>query len=68
MLGHMPLASISSELAYHIQRYAFDYMDAPVQRVTNRDVPLAYAPTLIEAVLPNVKRTIDAVKSVMYVK
>ncbi|HBH25612.1 MAG TPA: pyruvate dehydrogenase complex E1 component subunit beta [Cytophagales bacterium] len=63
-----PLASISSELAYHIQRYAFDYMDAPVQRVTNRDVPLAYAPTLIEAVLPNVKRTIDAVKSVMYVK
>ncbi|BDD03213.1 pyruvate dehydrogenase complex E1 component subunit beta [Aureibacter tunicatorum] len=61
-----PLASISTELTYHIQKHAFDYLDAPVQRITNRDVPLPYAPTLIEAVLPNVKRTIDAVKAVMY--
>jgi len=61
-----PLASISSELAYHVQRYAFDYLDAPVQRVTSRDVPLPYAPTLIEAILPNVKRTIQAAKQVLY--
>ncbi|MEJ8802694.1 pyruvate dehydrogenase complex E1 component subunit beta [Pontibacter sp. H249] len=61
-----PLASISAELAYHIQSNAFDYMDAPVKRVTCRDVPLPYAPTLIEASLPNVQRTIDAVKQVMY--
>ncbi len=61
-----PLASISSEISYHIQRHAFDYLDAPIQRVTNKDVPLAYAPTLIEAVLPNVKQTIEAVNSVMY--
>ena len=61
-----PLASISSELAYHIQRYAFDYLDAPVMRITNRDVPLPYAPTLIEEILPNVKRTVDAVKAVLY--
>ncbi|MHA6247665.1 pyruvate dehydrogenase complex E1 component subunit beta [Pontibacter sp. CAU 1760] len=61
-----PLASISSELAYHIQSNAFDYMDAPVKRVTCRDVPLPYAPTLIEASLPNIERTIDAVKKVMY--
>ena len=61
-----PLASISSELAYHIQRNAFDYMDAPVIRVNSRDVPLPYAPTLIEEILPNVKRTVDAVKSVLY--
>jgi pyruvate dehydrogenase E1 component beta subunit len=61
-----PLASISSELAYHIQRNAFDYMDAPVIRVNSRDVPLPYAPTLIEEILPNVKRTMDAVKSVLY--
>lgn len=61
-----PLASISSELAYHLQRYAFDYLDAPVMRVTNRDVPLPYAPTLIEEILPNVKRTVDAVKAVLY--
>lgn len=63
-----PLASISAELAYHIQSNAFDYMDAPVKRITCRDVPLPYAPTLIEASLPNVERTIDAVKQVMYKK
>lgn len=61
-----PLASISSEISYHVQRYAFDYLDAPVMRVTSRDLPLPYAPTLIQEILPNVKRTIDAVKSVMY--
>jgi pyruvate dehydrogenase E1 component beta subunit len=63
-----PLASISSELAYHVQRHAFDYLDAPVTRVTSLDLPLPYAPTLIEVILPNVKKTIDAVKSVLYVK
>ncbi len=63
-----PLASISSELAYHIQSNAFDYMDAPVKRITCRDVPLPYAPTLIEASLPNIERTVEAVKQVMYKK
>jgi pyruvate dehydrogenase E1 component beta subunit len=63
-----PLASISSEIAYHVQRHAFDYLDAPVTRVTSLDLPLPYAPTLIEVILPNVKKTIDAVKSVLYVK
>lgn len=61
-----PLAAISSEITYHLQRYAFDYLDAPVIRVNNMDIPLHYAPTLIEATLPNVKRTVDAVKKVMY--
>ena len=61
-----PLAAISSEVAYHVQRYAFDYLDAPVIRVNSRDVPLPYAPTLIEEVLPSVKRTVTAVKSVLY--
>ena len=61
-----PLASISSELAYHIQRYAFDYLDAPVNRVTSRDVPLPYEPTLIEAILPSVDRTVKALNAVLY--
>lgn len=61
-----PLASISTDLAFHIQKEAFDYLDAPVRRVNSMDVPLPYAPTLIEAILPNVKRTIEAVNSVMY--
>jgi len=61
-----PLSSIASEITYHIQKYAFDYLDAPVTRVNNMDVPLPYAPTLIEAILPNVKRTLESVNKVMY--
>lgn len=61
-----PLAAISSEIAYHVQKYAFDYLDAPVQRVNTLDVPLPYAPTLIEAALPNVQKTIEAVNAVLY--
>lgn len=63
-----PLASISSEIAYHVQRYAFDYLDAPVMRVTQTDTPFAFATSLIDEALPNVKRIVDAVKSVSYVK
>jgi pyruvate dehydrogenase E1 component beta subunit len=61
-----PLAAISSEITYHIQKYAFDYLDAPVHRINNLDAPLPYAPTLIQAILPNVERTVKAVKAVMY--
>jgi pyruvate dehydrogenase E1 component beta subunit len=61
-----PLASISSEITYHVQRHAFDYLDAPIRRIASMDVPLPYAPTLIEAALPNVKRSIEAIKAVLY--
>lgn len=62
-----PLASISSEISHYVQRHAFDYLDAPVHRVTSRDVPLPYAPTLIQEVLPNVERTVKSIKEVLYV-
>lgn len=62
-----PMASISTDISYHVQKNAFDFLDAPIGRVNSMDVPLAYAPTLIEASLPSVKRTIEAAKSVMYV-
>lgn len=62
-----PLASISSELSHIVQRRAFDYLDAPIHRITSKDVPLPYAPTLIEEILPNVERTVKAVKEIMYV-
>jgi len=61
-----PLASISSEIAYHLQRYAFDHLDAPVMRVTQTDTPFAFSPTLIEEALPNVPRLINAVKATLY--
>jgi len=61
-----PLGAISSEIAYYVQRHAFDYLDAPIHRINSMDVPLPYAPTLIEAILPNVKRTMQAIKAVCY--
>jgi len=42
-----PLSSIATEITYHVQKHAFDYLDAPIQRVNSFDVPLPYAPTLI---------------------
>jgi pyruvate dehydrogenase E1 component beta subunit len=61
-----PLASISAEITYHTQKYAFDYLDAPIHRVTSWDAPLPYAPTLINEILPNVEKTVKAVKAVLY--
>src|SRR6187431_3592913 len=61
-----PLSSIATEITYHVQKHAFDYLDAPVHRVNSFDVPLPYAPTLIEAILPNVAKTVKAVKAVLY--
>lgn len=61
-----PLSSIATEITYHVQKHAFDYLDAPVHRINSFDVPLPYAPTLIQAILPNVEKTIKAVKAVMY--
>jgi len=63
-----PLASISGEIAFHLQRYAFDYLDAPVMRVMQADTPFAFSKVLIEEALPSVKRIIDAVKSSLYVR
>lgn len=61
-----PLGSIATEVSFKVQREAFDYLDAPVLRVTSADVPLPYAPTLIDAALPNATRVIKAVKQVLY--
>ncbi len=61
-----PLGAIATEITFKVQKEAFDYLDAPIQRVMGRDVPLPYAPTLIDAYLPNPDRVIKAVKEVMY--
>ena len=62
-----PVASISSEVAYRVQRNAFDYLDAPIVRLCQTDTPFAFSPTLIEEALPQVKDIMEAVKSVAYV-
>ena len=61
-----PLGSIATEVAFKVQKDAVDYLDAPVRRVVSADVPLPYAPNLIELALPNVAKTVRAVKDVMY--
>ena len=63
-----PFAGVSSEIAYEVQKYAFDYLDAPVVRVNSADVSLPYAPTLVNEYLPNPTKIMAAVKSVMYQK
>ncbi|MBK6481165.1 MAG: pyruvate dehydrogenase complex E1 component subunit beta [Saprospiraceae bacterium] len=62
-----PFAGISAEVTYEIQKHAFDYLDAPVIRVNSADTSLPYAPTLVDAWLPNPSKVIKAVKEVMYV-
>ncbi len=61
-----PLASISSEISYMVQRHGFDYLDAPIRRITTQDTPLPYAPTLVEAFLPSVQKIVDACRAVAY--
>jgi pyruvate dehydrogenase E1 component beta subunit len=63
-----PMCGVSAELAYRIQKEGFDYLDAPVRRITAADAPLHYAPNLVAAALPDVPRTIQLVKEVMYTK
>jgi len=61
-----PFASVSSEITYRIQKEGFDYLDAPIRRITAADAPLHYAPNLVAAALPDVPRTVRLVKEVMY--
>lgn len=61
-----PFASVSSEISYRIQKEGFDYLDAPIRRITAADAPLHYAPNLVAAALPDVNRTVRLVKEVMY--
>lgn len=61
-----PLFGVSAEIAYEVQRYAFDYLDAPVVRVNSADTSLPYAPTLVAEYMPNPEKIIKAVKSVTY--
>ncbi len=63
-----PFASVSSEIAYRIQKEGFDYLDAPIRRITAPDAPMHYAPNLVAAYLPDVPRTVNLVKEVMYLK
>ena len=61
-----PFASVSSEITYQVQEHAFDYLDAPIQRITTADTPAPFSPVLLDEWMPNKNDVINAVKKVMY--
>jgi pyruvate dehydrogenase E1 component beta subunit len=63
-----PFASISSEITFQVQEHVFDYLDAPIKRITTADTPAPYSPVLFEEWLPNANDVVKAVKEVMYIK
>jgi len=63
-----PFASVSSEITFQVQENVFDYLDAPIKRLTTADTPAPFSPVLLEEWLPNAKDVVKAVKEVLYVK
>lgn len=61
-----PFGSVASEITYMVQERAFDYLDAPIQRITTADTPAPYSPELLAEWLPNAEDVVKAVKKVMY--
>lgn len=63
-----PYASVGAEIAYRIQKEAFDYLDAPIRRIASADANMHYAPNLVAGYLPDAAKVIKTVKEVMYLK
>lgn len=63
-----PFGSVASEITYQVQENVFDYLDAPIQRLTTADTPAPYSPVLLEEWLPNADDVVNGVKKVMYAK
>jgi pyruvate dehydrogenase E1 component beta subunit len=61
-----PQSGVTAEIATRITEEAFDYLDAPVARVTGKDVPMPYAANLEKLALPNVGEVVQAAKAVLY--
>lgn len=61
----LPYYSVGSEIAAQLQEHMFDYMDAPVKRVSAMDVPLPYAREIELMALPNAQKVVDAVREII---
>jgi pyruvate dehydrogenase E1 component beta subunit len=61
-----PQAGIGAEIAARVIEHAFDYLDAPVMRVSGKDVPMPYAANLEKLALPTVAEVVEAAKAVCY--
>ena len=61
-----PFGNVATEITYQVQSQAFDYLDAPIEKINTADTPAPYSPVLLEEWLPNSDDVIKAVKKVMY--
>ena len=68
LIEEWPFASIASEVAYMVQQKAFDYLDAPIKRITTADASAPYSSSLFSKWYPNVNQVITAVKNTLYKK
>ena len=61
-----PFGNVATEITYHVQSHAFDYLDAPIEKINTADTPAPYSPVLLEEWLPNSQDVIKAVKKTLY--
>ena len=61
-----PFGNVATEITYQVQSQAFDYLDAPIEKINTADTPAPYSPVLLKEWLPNSEDVIKAVKKVMY--
>ena len=61
-----PFGNVSTEITYQVQEKAFDYLDAPIQKINTADTPAPYSPGLLAEWIPNHEDVINAVKKVLY--
>jgi pyruvate dehydrogenase E1 component beta subunit len=61
-----PFGNVATEITYLVQSKAFDYLDAPIEKINTADTPAPYSPVLLEEWLPNSEDVIKAVKKVLY--
>ena len=61
-----PFGNVATEITYKVQSQAFDYLDAPIEKINTADTPAPYSPVLLKEWLPNSEDVIKAVKKVLY--
>ena len=61
-----PFGNVATEITYQVQSQAFDYLDAPIEKINTADTPAPYSPVLLAEWLPNKDDVIKSVKKVMY--
>ncbi len=61
-----PFGNVSTEITYQVQSQAFDYLDAPIEKINTADTPAPYSPVLLQEWLPSSNDVVNAVKKVLY--